>query len=207
MTGVLGRKIGMTQIFRENGQLVPVTAIDLAGWYVIGTKTQERDGYVALQVGLPAKKYQKMAFSPEWIKQPNRYFSFIKEVPFAAQESAPTIGAEANFAQLLQAGEHVNASGTTKGRGFQGVVKRHGFSGGPASHGPRFGRWPGSLAGHRSQGHVAKGKKLPGHMGVDRRSVLNLEIIKVEPENNVVFVKGSMPGHAGSLVFLRKSAR
>lgn len=207
MIGVFGRKIGMTQVFRADGRLIPVTVIDTNSWHVVGFKTAERDGYAAILVGLPTKRYQKQAFSEEWLKNVGKHFYFVREIGCQeGQQADVVIGQKIDSATLLQEGQFVHASGVTKGHGFQGVVKRHGFRGGPASHGPRMGRRPGSIGSHRSQGSVDRGKRMPGHMGVDCRSVRNLEIIKIDSENGAVFVKGSMPGFAGSLVFIKKSA-
>lgn len=202
LNGILGKKIGMTQVFSGN-KAVAVTVIDVYSWLVTAVKNKERDGYEAIQFGLPRDKYLGKEFSPEWLKQPNKYFVHIKEVRGTA-DSEVAIGQQANFTAMIEPGQKVDVFGTTKGKGFQGVVKRHGFSGGRASHGPRFGRIPGSVGFMRSQGRIIKGKRLPGRMGMVQRVVRQLPVMGVESANNVILVKGAVPGVAGSLVFVRK---
>jgi len=204
LKGIWGKKIGMTQIFSENNKVVPVTVIDIDHWVVTNHKFKERDGYDAVQVGSLRKKYCGKDFSQEWLKNTKKYFSVLREITLGDASQKFEIG-PLDFSSIVSVGEAVDVFGITKGHGFQGVVKRHGFTGGRASHGPRFGRIPGSLSFMRSEGKVIKGKKLPGHMGVDQRVMRNLEIIKIEPESNVVLVKGSVPGGSGSLVFIRKA--
>ncbi len=206
LSGVWGKKIGMTQVFSEKNKVVPVTVIDLDNWFITNVKTKDRDGYDAVQVSYLRKRYFSQSFNKEWLKKPNVYFMFIKEIKLEKQpDSSFEIGNQVDSWTVLTPGESVNVFGTTKGRGFQGVVKRHGFKGGPASHGPRFGRLPGALSFMRSQGKVPKGKKLPGHMGVEQRVMKNLEIVKIENEAKVALVKGSIPGSSGSLVFMQKA--
>jgi large subunit ribosomal protein L3 len=203
LKGIWGRKIGMTQVFSDKNIVIPVTAIDLSDWVVTGIKTTERDGYNAVQVGCLRKRFADKPFDAQWLKKPKHFFLMMKEIK-ADDTSNYQIGSALDIAAAFNAGELVHVAGITKGRGFQGVVKRHDFRGGTASHGPRFGRWPGSMGFMRSQGRVIKGKKLPGHMGVANRVMRNLELVKIEPESKVALVKGSVPGHTGSLVFLQK---
>lgn len=202
LRGVLGKKIGMTQIFADQ-KVVPVTVVDLNHWYVTNIRTKDKDGYNAVQVGHLRKKYQNQQFSLEWLKKLKSYFSVVQEIE-QTEQAAMEVGKPVDFTTLIQAGQAVDVFGTTKGRGFQGVVKRHGFAGGSASHGPRFGRIPGSVSFMRSRGRVIKGKRLPGHMGVQRRVAKYLEIVKVEPETKIALVKGSVPGGSGSLVYIQK---
>lgn len=202
INGLWGRKIGMTQVFAQDA-VVPVTVIDVAHWRVTRIKTVERDGYAALQVGCVRQRYTEEQFSEGWLKQAKKYFSALKEIKLNS-DSDFTIGQLVDSVQILNEGEAIDAFGITKGCGFAGAVRRHGFSGGRASHGSKFGRFPGSLGGFRSQGRVAKGKKLPGHMGVDQRVMKNLKVVRTNPEAHVILIKGSVPGKAGSLVFLRK---
>ncbi len=206
MTGLWGRKIGMTQVF-ENSKAIPVTAIDTSHWYVINAKNVERDGYHAIQVGRVRSRYQDQPLSQEWLKQLKKYFVFVREVklqvPFG--ELNLEIGKPADFFAFIQKGDKVDAFGVSKGRGFAGAVKRHGFRGAPASHGAKMGKRPGSLSWMRSQGRVPKGKRLPGHLGNVSKVIRNLEIINMMTNENVVLVKGSVPGKTGSLVFLRKA--
>jgi large subunit ribosomal protein L3 len=206
LMGIWGRKIGMTQVFSQKNTVVPVTVIDFSNWFVMQIKTQDKDKYSAIQIGLVRKRFEGKPFDSVWLQDAKVYFQIIKEIQLKADPEMPfEVGQQLDAEAILQVGEQVNVFGTTKGRGFQGVVKRHNFSGGRASHGPRFGRWPGSLSFMRSQGRVIKGKKMPGHMGVDSRVMRNLEIIKVENASKVALVKGSVPGGSGALVFMQKA--
>lgn len=204
LKGIWGRKIGMSQVFSDKNAIVPVTVIDLAGWLVTNMKTKERDGYQAVQVGCLRKRYADKPFSADWLKKPKQYFTMLREIRVNEDAGAFEVGKPVDVAALFNQGEKINVVGITKGRGFQGVVKRYDFRGGSASHGPRFGRWPGSMGFMRSQGRVIKGKRLPGHMGVTQRTMRNLEVIKIEPETRIALVKGCVPGHAGSFVFMQK---
>jgi large subunit ribosomal protein L3 len=202
-TSIWGRKIGMTQIF-ANDKVVPVTAIDVAGWYVTNIKTVERDGYNALQVGKVKDRYATEKYNKEWIKNPNQYYSFIKEIPFDTT-TEHVVGKAIDFSQLMQLGDKVDVRSKTIGKSFAGVVKRHRFRGPRASHGCTMGNRPGSIGSLVKSGHVIKGKRLPGHMGCDNQMMRNLEIVMLEPETKTLLVKGSIPGKAGSLVFVRKA--
>lgn len=205
LRGIWGKKIGMTQAFAQNN-VVPATVIDIGHWFITNIKTVGRDGYAAIQVGLLRKKYYGKEFDNEWLKNNKRYFAAVKEIKASEQDLVDVhVGKPFDMGALLEAGSVVHVFGITKGKGFQGVVKRHGFSGGRASHGPRFGRWPGSLSFMRSQGRVIKGKKMPGHDGVVRRVVRNLEVLFVKEDACIAVVKGSVPGNAGSLVFMEKA--
>lgn len=205
LKGVWGTKIGMTQVFSAKNTVVPVTVIDLNDWIVTQIKTKDKDGYDAIQVGCLRKKYAGQAVEPQWLEKKNQYFRYCKEIRITQEGHAYQLGQRFDGASVFEVGQKIDVVGTTKGRGFQGVVKRHNFRGGPASHGPRFGRWPGSMSFMRSQGRVIKGKKLPGHMGCDQRVMKKLEIVRIEPEANIALVKGSVPGCAGSLVFMQKA--
>lgn len=205
LAGVWGRKIGMSQIFADKA-VIPVTVVELDHWVVIGIKTKERDGYDAVQVGNIRKRYIGQEFSPEWIKKPKVYFSMIREIKYTEMPEEPyKIGQFIGATPLLSVGDYVDIVGITKGKGFQGVVKRYGFRGGSASHGPRFGRWPGAISFMRRQGRVVKGKKLPGHMGVDQRMMKNLEVVHIDQDGAIALVKGSVPGSAGSWLYMKKA--
>lgn len=205
INGLWGKKIGMTQVFTEDQRVVPVTAIDIAHWFVTQVKTAEKDGYNALQCGLVRPRYQGLAFSTEWLTAPKKYFAFTREVSLVDEPAPFQVGQTLNAEQILSQGDAIDACGVTLGRGFQGVVKRHGHSGGRGSHGDKLGRGPGSLEGLRRSGRVRKGRALPGHMGAENRTIKNLEVIRVVPQENLILVKGSVPGKSNSLVFLRKS--
>jgi large subunit ribosomal protein L3 len=204
VSGFWGSKIGMTQVF-DADKVVPATVIDVSSWVIVGQKTQERDEYDAVIVGKRKKPYVEQLFKKSWLKDLKKYFSAVREIPL--QEGTKeefTVGNPVNFAGIVTEGDMLDVSGKTRGRGFAGVMKRYGFSGGPASHGGKLGRRPGSLSFMRSQGRVIKGKKLPGHLGNVKRMIRNLDVVKVESDRGVVLVKGSIPGKSGSLVFLRK---
>lgn len=198
-----GKKIGMTQLFVGDA-VVPVTAIDVANWVVTQVKTQERDGYNAVQIGLPRDRYIKQEFSAEWVKKAKKFFVLMREVKLA-DVAGFTVGQSADFYAQLAQGDKVDVTGITRGHGFAGVVKRHGFVGGRGSHGCTMGKAPGSMSFMRSRGRVIKGKKLPGHMGAVQKVMQSLEIIKIEQDARILLVKGSIPGKAGSLVFVKKA--
>ncbi len=205
MTGIWGKKIGMTQVFDEN-KVVPVTVVEASHWYVTNVRTHERDGYSAVQVGCVKPRFRDQAFSADWIKKPNEFFSYVREVRLDEDPNAEhfAIGSLVEVS-ALQEGEKVDAFGVSIGRGFSGVMRRHNFSGPPASHGSRMGRRPGSIGGPRTQGKVLKGKKMPGHFGAENKAIRGLRVVSVKPEEHVVLIKGSVPGKVGSLVFLRKA--
>jgi large subunit ribosomal protein L3 len=205
--GILGRKVGMTQFFTENGELVPVTVIEATPNAVLQVKTVETDGYEAVQIGYqdlrdvltnkPAKGHAAKAKTA-----PKRFIREIKDVELGEYE----VGQELKV-DMFVAGDIVDVTGTSKGHGFQGVIKRHGQSRGPMSHGSRYHRRPGSMGGAASNpSRVLKGKKLPGQMGGKRITIQNLEIVKVDVENNVILIKGNVPGSKKSLIEI-KSAR
>lgn len=199
-----GKKVGMTQVF-VNDKVVPVTAINVGNWLITGIRNKERDGYDAIQVGCLKKRHAKAQFSADWLKSIKKYFSMIKEIKVSQAVDDVEIGKPVDFYNHLNQGDKVDVFGITKGHGFAGVVKRHDFAGPPASHGSTMGKKPGSIGFMTSQGKVIKGKAMPGHMGVDRRVMRNLEVVKIEKDAPVVLVKGSIPGHVGSYVFIRKA--
>lgn len=203
VSGIWGRKIGMTQVFSDKQQVVPVTVIDVAHWYVTQIKTKDRDGYHAVKMGRVKDKYTREVFSNDWLREPRKYFSAFKEVPLDEQSDL-VVGTPADVGAVLAKGDNVDVFGITRGLGFQGVVKRHGFAGGRATHGSKFHRRPGGMSCTRSRGRVFKGKRLPGHTGTEQQVMKNLEVIKIEPEARVMLVKGSVPGKSGSLVYVRK---
>lgn len=204
INGFWGTKIGMTQVFSDDHKVVPVTVIDLARWLVTQVKTKNVDGYSAVQLGCVKKRFESEDFSSEWMKNPEKYFSTRKEVRLVNDLENVAVGSSIDIDTVIAKGDNVDVVGITIGRGFQGGVKRHGFKGGRASHGDKLGRKPGSLGNMRSQGRVIKNKRMPGHMGVDRCMIKNLEIVQIEPQSRIVLVKGSVPGKSGSLVYLKK---
>jgi len=202
--GIWGRKVGMTQVFADDNKVVPVTVVDTSGWFVTQIKTEEVDGYNAIQVACLRKKYQGQPFAQEWLKKLKQYCLFIKEISVSALPEGLIVGSDVALETILAKDDSVDATGTTKGCGFAGVIRRWGFGGGPKSHGSTFSRRPGSIGNMRATGKVIKGKKLPGQMGNKRRTVQKLQVVQVRPENNIVLIKGSMAGKSGSLVFLSK---
>jgi len=202
--GIWGRKVGMTQVFASNNNVVPVTVVDTAGWFVTQVKTVAVDGYNAIQVACLRKKYKGQPFAQEWLKKLKLHCLFIKEISVTDLPEGLVVGSSIDLGTILAQDDSVDATGTTKGCGFAGVMKRHGFAGGPKTHGSTFKRRPGSIGNMRATGKVIKGKKMPGQMGNKRRTIEKLQVIQVRSEDNIVLVKGSMAGKPGSLVFLRK---
>jgi large subunit ribosomal protein L3 len=204
---LLGKKIGMTQVFDENNRLVPVTVIEAGPCPVTQIKSSEKDGYDAVQIGFRPQKEQRLS------KAALGHFKKAGVDPVAELQEFRTKGEiEVNVGDLLtvekfEAGQKIDVVGTSKGCGFQGVVKRYGFAGGPASHGSMFHRRGGSFGMCQWPGHVIKGKKMPGHMGDVQRTVQNLEIVKVIAEKNLILIKGSVPGSRGSLVTVRTAVK
>lgn len=204
VSGIWGKKIGMTQVF-ANDKVVPATAIDCQDWFVTNIKTKERDGYDAIQVGLVRSRYVDQKFNVDWIKKPRTFFSFVREIPLKESMAEFSVGTRVSFSKIITLGEKVDVFGKTIGRGFAGVVRRHGFTGGAASHGSMMGDRPGSVGHLRTSGMVIKGKRLPGHMGTAKRVMRKLEVVMMEESTNTLLVKGSIPGKSGSLVFIRRA--
>ena len=206
MKGILGRKIGMTQVFTESGKLIPVTVVEVEPNVVTQIKTKENDGYEAIQLGFDTKR-EKLAtkasagHTAKANTTPKRFFREIKGVDI----NEYTVGQEIK-ADIFAAGEVIDVTGTTKGKGFQGVIKRHGQSRGPMGHGSHYHRRPGSMGTMRPM-RVFKGKKLPGHMGTLTVTIQNLEVVAVDVENNVILIKGNVPGPKKGLVLIRSAVK
>ena len=204
--GILGRKIGMTQVFTNSGKLIPVTVISVEPNVVTQIKTKENEGYEAIQLGFDTKR-EKLAtkasigITNKANTTPKRFFKEIRGVDV----NNYSLGQEID-ASIFEAGEVVDVTGTTKGKGFQGVIKRHGQSRGPMGHGSHYHRKPGSMGTMRPM-RVFKGKKLPGHMGTLTVTIQNLEIISVDLENNCILVKGNVPGAKDSLVIIKSATK
>ncbi len=200
--GILGKKVGMTQIFTENGELIPVTVVEADPNIVLQVKSVKTDGYEAIQLGYqdkrevlsnkPAKGHAAKAKTT-----PKRFIKEFKDVELGEY----VVGQEVKV-DVFQAGDIVDVTGTTKGKGFQGVIKRHGQSRGPMAHGSRYHRRPGSM-GPVAPNRVFKNKKLAGRMGGDRVTIQNLEIAKVDVEKNIIMVKGNVPGAKKSLIQIK----
>jgi large subunit ribosomal protein L3 len=204
--GILGTKVGMTQIFNQEGQLVPVTVVECEPNVVLQKKTVENDGYEAIQLGFKEKRV-KLANKPElghFAKADSTPKRYLREVTGKELYNFE-VGQEIRV-NIFTEGEVVDVTGTSKGKGFQGSIKRHNQGRGPMGHGSHYHRAPGSM-GSIDPNHVRKGKKLPGHMGVDTVTVQNLEIVKVDLERNLLLVKGSIPGPKKGLVFVKHGVK
>ncbi len=203
---ILGRKVGMTQIFDEKGAAIPVTVVEAGPCTVVQIKTKDADGYEAIQLGFGEVKEKKL------IRPMKGHFTKANVTPkkhlreFRLEEISYNVGDEIK-ADIFEAGESVDVTGTTKGKGFQGVIKRHGQSRGPMGHGSMYHRRPGSMGSTSTPGRVYKGKNLPGHMGHETVTVQNLEIVKVDLDKNVLLIKGSVPGNKGAILKIRNSVK
>ncbi len=203
--GMIGRKLGMTQIFDETGVVHPVTVIELGPNVVTQIRTKEKDGYEAVQLGFGLLK------RPNRPEQGHRKASgfmsrYLREVPVDSVDDVQ-VGQVIKVDQFAP-GDLVDVTGTSKGRGFQGGVKRHGFRGGPKTHGQSDRhRAPGSIGSSATPGRVFKGLRMAGHMGVERVTVQNLKVMRVDPERNLLLVKGSVPGHLKGLVLVRHAVK
>ena len=207
MKALIGRKIGMTQIFNDEGQVIPVTAIEVGPCTITQIKTEEQDGYTAVQLGFgevkdskltkPAKgKFAKSNVTPK---------KYLREFRVDSVEGM-NVGDELN-ANAFAAGDKVDVQGTSKGKGFQGVIKRWGQHRGPMGHGSMYHRRPGSMGPTSTPGRVFPGKHLPGHMGDVTVTVQNLEVVKVDLDKNIILVKGSVPGAKGSILKVKSSVK
>ena len=204
LRGYLGKKIGMSRIFREDGRVVPVTMIQAGPCSVTQIKTSDTDGYEAVQLGFdPAKRLNKPESGHLRGGQPLRHLREVKADDVAEFELGQQIGVD-----IFEPGELVDVIGTSKGRGFAGVMKRHGFGGGPRTHGQSDrARAPGSIGGGTTPGRVFKGLKMAGHMGNSRVTVKNLEVVQVDPERNLLFLKGGVPGAPNGLLMIRRTGK
>ena len=206
MKGILGRKIGMTQILTEAGEVVPVTVVEAGPVVVTQVKTIENDGYNAVQVGFVDAK-EKSLNKPQkgHLAAANTLKKHLKEFRVESVD-AYTVGQEIK-ADVFAAGEMIDVTGISKGKGFQGPIKRHGQSRGPESHGSRYHRRPGSMGACSYPGRVFKNKKLAGHMGSVKVTVQNLEVVRVDADKNFILVKGAIPGAKGSVVTLKEAVK
>ena len=206
MKGILGKKVGMTQVFTKDGKLIPVTVIEVEPNVVTQIKTVEKDGYDAIQLGTVTVKEKssnkaKIGHAKKANTAPKRFLRELRGV----NVNDYTLGQEINI-DVFKEGEVVDVSGISKGKGYQGVIKRWNQSRGPMGHGSQYHRGVGSL-GTLLPMHVLKGKKMPGHMGSEATTIQNLEIVSVDLENNVILVKGNVPGPKKSLVLIKTSVK
>ena len=205
--GLIGKKIGMTQIFNEEGKVIPVTVIEAGPCVVSQVKTEETDGYNSIQLGFGAIKESKVN-KPErghFTKANIAPARYLREFRVDSIEDVK-VGDEMK-ADIFMAGDKIDIQGTSKGKGFQGVIKRHGQHRGPMGHGSMYHRRPGSMGSTSTPGRVFKGKKLPGHMGAETVTIQNLEVIKVDLDKNIILVKGSVPGAKGSILKIKSSVK
>jgi len=200
-TGLIGRKLGMTQVFGEGGAAVSVTVVEMEPSVVIQKKSTDHDLYDAIQLGYGRVKQKKVSKSLQghFQKANKGFFRYLREFRVAPGEFE--MGQELSV-DLFHAGDFVDVVGTTKGKGFAGGVKRHGFRGGRATHGSMFHRAPGSIGASADPSRVLKGKKLPGHMGGERKTVQNLMVWAVRPDKNLMLIKGAVPGAKNGVVLV-----
>ena len=206
MKGILGKKIGMTQVFAKNGKLIPVTVVSVEPNVVMQIKTKETDGYEAIQLGFATKKEKhstkaEMGHAKKANAAPKRFLKEIKGVEVSNYELGQEIKCD-----VFEAGEIVDVTGTSKGKGFQGVIKRYNQSRGPMGHGSQYHRGVGSMGTLRPM-RVFKGKKLPGHMGNETVTIQNLEVVAIDLDENVILIKGNIPGPKNSFVVIKSSIK
>ena len=204
---ILATKVGMTQIFTDDGQLIPVTVLQAGPCVVTQVKTVENDGYAAVQVGFVDKR-EKLVNKPlkgHFDKAGVSYKRYVRELKL--DNASEYKAADEIKADIFEAGDKVDATAISKGKGFQGAIKRHGQHRGPMKHGSKFHRHAGSNGSATTPGRVFKGKKMPGHMGHVQITIQNLEIVRVDGENNLLLVKGSVPGPKKALVTLKETVK
>jgi len=204
--GLLGRKLGMTQVYGENGKLIPVTVVEAGPCRIVQIKTEQTDGYRAVQLSFVPKKERR---TNEPIKG---HFKKANVPPAYHLREFPTDGQDVALGETVTAGsltkgEVVSVSGTSKGKGFAGVMKRHHFAGGPATHGSMFHRQPGSIGASSFPSRVWKNKRLPGHMGAERVTVQGIQVVEIYQDENLLFLRGAIPGPTGAIVEIRRAAR
>ena len=209
MKGLIGKKVGMTQVYDDKGVLIPVTVVAAGPCKVVGVKTIEKDGYQAIQVGFGVRKAKNISKS---VKGTLAKAGVIENLPAVIREfrladgESYEIGAELK-ADIFAEGEYLDVTGTTKGRGYSGVMVRHHFKGGRDGHGGGWHRKPGSIGCRECPGNIMKGKPMPGQLGSEIRTVQNLKVVKVDVDENVIFVSGAIPGPNGGMVLVKKAKK
>ncbi len=206
MQGLIGKKLGMTQVFSAEGDLVPVTVIQAGPCTVVQKKTQQRDGYTALQLGFGSQKPQRVSqpVLGHMQKSGAGPFAVLREFRIDDIDDYE-VGGEITVGQVFQSGDRVNVVGRTKGRGYTGVMKRHGMGGFPKSHGTHeYFRHGGAIGNRSYPGKIFKGKRMAGQYGNDRMKALNLQVVDVQPDENLLFLCGSIPGARGQVVLIHK---
>ncbi len=209
LKGMIGRKLGMTQVFGDNGNVIPITVIEAGPCAITQIKTKEKEGYNAFQLGFAKKKPQRVnrPLSGHFLKSGTGPFYFLRE--FRVDETGEyKVGQEITILEAFKVGDVVDITGTSKGKGFSGVIKRHGFRGSHASHGTHeYFRHGGSIGSNTFPGRTFKGKKMPGLLGNSRVTVQNFQIVDIKPERNLLLVKGAIPGSINSIVIIREAAK
>jgi large subunit ribosomal protein L3 len=209
MLGLIGKKLGMTQVFDAKGELIPVTVIQAGPCTVVQAKTVATDGYAAVQLGFGEKKAQRAskARRNHCLKAGKGVFTVLREFR-PVDASAYTVGQEIDVGSVFKAGDRIDVSGTTKGRGYAGVIKRHGFGGFPGSHGTHeYFRHGGSIGNRSFPGRVFKGKRMAGQYGNERVTTQNLEVVAVRPAEHLLLVRGCVPGTRDGVVVIRPAAK
>lgn len=204
---IIGKKVGMTQVFNEDGTVVPVTVVLAGPCVVTEIRTEEKDGYSAIQLGFDEILKESKVNKPMtgyFKKQGVKPMKFLKE--FRGEAGEVAVGQQVDV-NIFEEGDLVDVQGTSIGKGFQGVVKRHNFAGGPKTHGSHFHRAPGSIGMCEFPGETPKGKKMPGRMGGKKVTVQNLSVVKVIPETNLLLVKGAIPGHDDAIVYIKEAVK
>jgi len=205
--GIIGRKLGMTQVYSQEGDVLPVTVIEAGPCTVVQKKTLGSDGYDALQLGFSQKKKNKINKPLEGHLKKHKAspYGYLKE--FRVEKVDDYQEGEKITVDAFNAGDFVDVTGISKGKGFAGVVKRWGFKGGPGAHGSMFHRAPGSIGASAYPSRVFKGRKMPGRLGGDRVTVQNIKVIEVRPEENLILLKGAVPGFRNGVVIIRSSIK
>ena len=206
MSGIIGEKVAMTQIFSEDKTNVPVTIIKVSENRVVGVKTVERDGYKAIQLGYGLKKKSKIKRCEKGVYKSNDVPKFVKEFPINATDKDYTVGQKIGL-EFFDGMTHLDVTGCSISKGFQGVMKKHGMHGGPKTHGSHFHRRPGSIGACAYPGRVWKGKKMAGRMGGQKVTMQKIQLVDVDKENGLILVKGAVPGHGNNYVFLKESVK
>ena len=205
---IIGKKLGMTQVYDKNGAVTPVTVIQAGPCRVLNLKTQDKDGYSSVQIGYGERSYKRISKAEKGhlAKSKTQFAPAVVQEVRCEKESDLEIGSNVT-ALIFETGGFVDVTGTVKGRGFQGVVKRYNFGGGRASHGGDWERKPGSVGMCNWPAKIYKGRKMPGHMGDFRRTIMGLRVVQVREEENLILVKGAVPGSKGGVVILRKAKK
>lgn len=209
MVGLIGKKLGMTQVFDDKGQLVPVTVLQAGPCTVVQLKSETTDGYAAVQLGFGEKKPQRAtkAYRNHCTKAGKGVFSVLREFP-PQTDTQYAVGQEITLAELFKVGDRIDVRGTTKGRGFTGVIKRHGFSGFPGSHGTHeYFRHGGSIGNRSYPGRVFKGKRMAGQYGNENVTTQNIVVVALRPEENLLLVRGAVPGARNGLVLIHRAVK